>query len=182
MKTIFWEHLDPKKILFTVSDLYSIWALFDAYEKDLPLLKKENKVKIKSTIYPYKEFEGKISYISDKIDEKLRTAKIRVEVNNKGYLLKPNMFIVGTIQIKNKEEKFLIVPEEAVQNMNGKKVVFLQEENNIFLPQEVKIAKKIDENIVIAEGLKSGQKIVTKGAFYLKAEFNKESFGEAHIH
>jgi len=176
------ECIEPDKMLFKVSDLSSLWALLDAYEKDLPFIKKDSMVRIKSTLYPDKEFEGKITYISDMIDEKLRTAKIRVEVNNKDNLLKPNMFILGTIENKNKRERFLIVPGEVVQNLNGKKVVFLQEEKETFTPQEVKIKEKIDGNVIIAEGLKLGQEIVVKGAFYLKAELNKKSFGGAHVH
>jgi len=176
------EHVELKKILFTASDLSTLWALLDAYEKDLPLIKKGNRVRIKSTLYPDKEFEGKMTYISDTIDEKLRTVKIRVEVNNKDNLLKPNMFILGMIENENKREKVLIVPEEAVQNMNGKKIVFLQEEKEIFFPQEVKMKEKIDGSAIIAEGLKLGQQIVIKGAFYLKAELSKVSFGDAHVH
>ncbi len=176
------EHIEPEKILFTVSDLSSIWALLDAYEKDLPFIKRDSRVKIKSTLYPDKEFEGKITYISDMIDEKLRTAKVRVEVGNLEMLLRPNMFIEGMIENENKKEKLLIVPQEAVQNINGKKVVFIQEEEEIFAAQEVKIGEEIDGNIIIAEGLNSNQEVVTKGAFYLKAELNKESFGEAHVH
>lgn len=176
------EHIEPEKILFTVSDLSSIWALLDAYEKDLTFIKRDSRVKIKSTLYPDKEFQGKITYISDMIDEKLRTAKVRVEVDNQEMLLRPNMFIEGTIENKNKAEKLLVVPQESVQNINGKKVVFIQEEKEIFAAQEVKIGEKIDGHIIIAEGLNFSQEIVTKGAFYLKAELNKESFGEAHVH
>jgi len=176
------EHIDPEKTLFTVSDLTTLWALLDAYEKDLPFINEESRVRIQSTLYPEKKFEGKITFISDTIDEKLRTVKIRVEVNNKEDLLKPNMFILGIIENENKKEKYLIVPEKAVQNLNGKKVVFLQEEAEIFVPQEIKIKEKIDAQAVISEGLQLGQKIVVNGAFYLKAELNKESFGEAHVH
>lgn len=176
------EHILHEKILFTVSDLSSLWAILDAYEKDLPFIKKESLVGIRSSLYPDKKFEGRITYISDTIDEKLRTVKVRVEVDNRDYLLKPNMFIVGTIENKNKMEKRLIVPEEAVQNMNGKKVVFVPEEKEIFVPVEVKIGKNIEGKLVIAEGLELDQEIVTTGAFYLKAEMNKKSFGEAHVH
>lgn len=176
------EHIEPEKTLFTVSDLSTIWAILDAYEKDLPFIKRDSRVKIRSTLYPDKEFEAKITCISDMIDEKLRTAKVRVEVDNQDMSLKPNMFIEGTIENENKKEKLLIVPQEAVQNINGKKVVFIQEEKEIFAPQEVEIREKIEGNIIIAKGLDFGQEIVAKGAFYLKAELNKESFGEAHVH
>ncbi|MFP4081978.1 MAG: efflux RND transporter periplasmic adaptor subunit [Candidatus Aminicenantes bacterium] len=176
------EHIEPQKILFTVSELSSLWALLDAYEKDLPYIRKESKARIKSSLYPDKEFEGKITHISDMIDEKLRTTKIRVELNNEENLLKPHMFITGTIENENERNKELCVPEEAVQNLNGEKVVFLQEEEEIFVPQQVNIKEKVNGDFIITEGLKSGQHIVVKGAFYLKAELNKEAFGEAHVH
>jgi cobalt-zinc-cadmium efflux system membrane fusion protein len=176
------EHIEPEKTLFTVSNLTTLWALLDAYEKDLPFISKGSRVRIQSTLYPDKIFEGKITYISDTIDEKLRTVKVRVEVSNRESLLKPNMFILGIIENENKKEKYLIVPEKAVQNLNGKKVVFLQEEAEIFVPQEIKIKEKIDTQAVVSEGLQLGQKIVVSGAFYLKAELNKESLGEAHVH
>lgn len=81
------EHVEPQKTLFTVSELDTLWALLDAYEKDLPYINKKSKVTIKSPLYLEKEFTGKIAYISDLIDEKLRTIKIRVEVKNDERLL-----------------------------------------------------------------------------------------------
>ena len=92
------------------------------------------------------------------------------------------MFITGIIENKDVSKKLLCVPEEAVQNLNGKKVVFIEEEKDTFFPQEVKIANKIDNKIIITEGLKAGQSLVIRGAFYLKAELSKESLGEAHVH
>ena len=176
------EHIEPKKVLYTVSDLSTLWALLDAYEKDLAFIDKKSKVTIKSSIYPEKEFEGKIIYISDLIDEKLRTAKIRVEVENRDSLLKPNMYIQGIIENKSETQQSLAVPEEAVQNINGEKIVFILEEEGVFAVREVELGEKIGGQRIIAKGLKGGEKIVVKGAFNLKAELNKESFGQAHVH
>lgn len=176
------EHIEPKKVLYTVSDLSTLWALLDAYEKDLAFIDKKSKVAIKSSIYPEKEFEGKIIYISDLIDEKLRTAKIRVEVENGDSFLKPNMYIQGIIENKSETQQSLAVPEEAVQNLNGEKIVFILEEEGVFAVREVELGEKIEGQRIIAKGLEGGEKIVVKGAFNLKAELNKESFGQAHVH
>jgi cobalt-zinc-cadmium efflux system membrane fusion protein len=176
------DHIEPEKILFTVSDLSILWVLLDAYEKDLPLIHKKSTVTIKSSLYPDRVFPGKITYISDTIDEKLRTAKIRVEVRNYDYLLKPNTYIQGIIENKDTTLKFLAVPEEAIQNMNGEKVVFVVEEENVFAVREVLLGEKIGKNRIIAKGLSEKEMVVIKGAFNLKAEIAKESFGEAHVH
>jgi len=175
------EHTEPHRILFTVSELDTLWAILDAYEKDLPYISKKSTVTIKSPLYPQKEFTGKIAYISDLIDEKLRTIKIRVEVKNDEGLLKPNMYIQGIVENRQAEKKILAIPEEAIQNMNGEKIVFVLEKKDIFAVCHVKLGEKIGNKRIIAKGLKEGDKIVIKGAFNLKAELTKASFGAAHI-
>jgi cobalt-zinc-cadmium efflux system membrane fusion protein len=176
------EHVEPNKILFTASDLRTLWALLDAYEKDLPYISKDSQVTIHSSLYPDKEFTGKITYISNTIDEKLRTIKIRVEVKNDDGLLKPNMYIQGIVENKAVGQNLLAVPEEAVQTLNGEKIVFILEDKDIFAAQHVELGKKIGNKRIIAKGLEEGQKIVIRGAFSLKAELNKGTFGHAHVH
>lgn len=180
------EYVDPQKILFTGSDLNTLWALLDAYEKDLPYISKKSEVTIKSPLYPEKEFTGKIAYISDLIDEKLRTIKIRVEVKNDEGLLKPNMYIQGNVENRQTEKKMLAIPEEAIQNINGEKIVFVLEEEleeeDVFAVIHVELGERIGNKRIIAKGLEEGEKIVIKGAFNLKAELTKQSFGAAHVH
>ena len=180
------EHVEPQKILFTVSNLNTLWAHLDAYEKDLPYISKKSEVAIKSPFYPEKEFIGKITYISDTVDEKLRTIKIRVEVKNDEGLLKPNMYIQGNVENRQTEKKMLAIPEEAIQNINGAKIVFVLEEEleeeDVFAVIHVELGERIGNKRIIAKGLEEGEKIVIKGAFNLKAELSKASFGSAHVH
>lgn len=176
------EHVEPNKILFTASALNTLWAILDAYEKNLPFINKKSNVTIISPLYPEKEFAGKIAYISDLIDEKLRTIKIRVEVTNNEGLLKPNMYIQGIIENKAIAKEIIAVPEEAVQNLNQEKIVFILEEENIFAVRHVELGDKVGIKRIITSGLKEGERIVVKGAFSLKAELTKKTFGQAHVH
>lgn len=176
------EHVEPEKILFTVSDLSLLWAVLDAYETDLPFINKDNRIIIQSSLYPERTWQGKITYISDIIDENLRTAKIRIEVKNAEGLLKPNMYIQGVVQNRAGGQKFLAVPEEAVQNLNGDKIVFVLEGQDIFSIRQVELGNKVGSQRIIAKGLEAGQKIVVKGAFTLKTEITKGTFGHAHVH
>jgi len=174
------EHIEPEKILFTVSDLNNLWAILDAYEKDLPFITETSKVQILSSLYPEKKFDGKITYISDLIDEKLRTAKVRVEMKNEEGLLKPNMYIQGIIENVSLQRDVLSIPEEAVQNLDGEKIVFIVEEEDVFSVRHVSLGAKIGLNRIVTAGLKEGEGIVIKGAFQLKAELNKATFGHVH--
>ncbi len=176
------EHVDPQKILYTVSDLETLWAILDAYEKDLPFIRAESQVKITSPAYPGKHFAGKIGYISDTIDPKLRTIKIRVEIDNNERLLKPNMYILGIIEKHMDQKDTLIIPEEAIQNLNGEKIVFVPEKEDIFAVRHIELGDMVGEKRIIIQGLTEGEKIVIKGAFYLKAELSKSTFGHSHVH
>lgn len=176
------EYVEPEKILFTVSDLSLLWALLDAYEKDLPFINKDSRIVIQSPLYPEREFQARITYISDIIDEKLRTVKIRAEVKNTECLLKPNMYIQGIVQNKAGTQKLLAIPEEAVQNLDGEKIVFILEGQDVFSIRHVELGNKVGNQIIIARGLESGQRIVIKGAFTLKTELTKGTFGHGHVH
>lgn len=86
------EVINPDKILFTVADLATLWLQIDLYEKDLARIKMGMGVNLSVTALPDKEFKGRISYVGDLLDEKTRTVKARVTVDNTGGLLKPCMF------------------------------------------------------------------------------------------
>lgn len=176
------EHIEPEKVLFTVSDLSTLWALLDAYEKDIPHITAKSSVTITSPLYPGQEFPGRITYISNTVDEQLRTVKIRAEVKNTEGLLKPNMYIQGIVENRLDEDMVLVVPETAVQNLNGEKIVFIQEGENIFTFRHVKIGEKIGDLRIITDGLNRYDDMVIKGAFTIKTEMTKGTFGHVHVH
>jgi cobalt-zinc-cadmium efflux system membrane fusion protein len=176
------EHVEPDQILFTVSDLSTLWAILDMYEKDLPYISKASLVTITAAIFPGSEFPGKITYISDLIDEKLRTVKIRVEVDNEKGFLKPNMYVQGKIENRSKRKDLLVVPEKAIQNLEGEKVVFVCEKDDIFAVRHVSLGNKVGDDRIVIRGLSEGDRIVARGAFYLKAEMSKATFGHTHVH
>jgi cobalt-zinc-cadmium efflux system membrane fusion protein len=176
------SHIEPEKILFTVSDLKTLWAILDAYEKDIPYISEESRVHILSPLYPDKKFTGKVTYIGETIDPKLRTVKVRVEIPNTEGLLKPNMYIQGILENQTQGKGILTVPEEAIQNLDGKKVVFVMESRGVFATREVAIGNKIDHRRIIRSGLKPGEHLVIKGAFTIKTEMKKGTFTHQHVH
>lgn len=176
------EHVAPEKILYTVSDLKTLWAILDVYEKDLPSIRMDSRAAISSSIYPDKEFPGKITYISDVIDKKLRTVKIRVEVDNIDGSLKPNMYIEGILENHTEQQEMLSVPEKAIQNLDGEKIVFILVKRDIFAARHVTLGNKVGTNRIIAHGLSEGDQVVIQGAFYLKTEISKSTFGHTHVH
>jgi len=176
------DHIVPEKVLFTVSDLTRLWAILDAYEKDIPAIRKDSEIVILSPLYPDREFAGNISYIHDLVDEKLRTVKIRVKLDNREGLLKPNMYIKGIIRNKTEGNLLLSIPETAVQNLEGEKVVFIQEDKDTFHVGHIILGEKIGTRRIVLSGLTLKDRIVIKGAFTLKTEISKGTLGHAHVH
>ena len=185
------EHIDAQKTLFTVSDLGTLWAHLDAYENDLPFISYGSEVVIRSPLYSDRIFPGKITYISDLVDEKLRTVRVRVEVTNTGGLLKPNMYIQGVVQNSDPARVYLTVPEEAIVLLDGEKTVFVleseeeaeeEEDHMVFHAHHVVTGEMIGDMRIITWGLEEGEIVVLKGAFTLKAELAKATVGEVHVH
>ncbi|MFW6137415.1 MAG: efflux RND transporter periplasmic adaptor subunit [Candidatus Aminicenantaceae bacterium] len=175
------EHIKSEKTIFTVSDLSRIWVLLDAYEKDLPSLRIHSDVEILTSVYGDEIFQGRITNISDVIDEKIRTVTVRAEVDNREHRLKPNMYVQGRIQ-SPAVRKRLAVPDSAVQNLQDEKIVFIQTAPGDFMIRHVEIQEQINGWTVIRAGLQPGEVFVHEGAFTLKSELTKGTFGHAHAH
>ncbi|MFW6159938.1 MAG: efflux RND transporter periplasmic adaptor subunit [Acidobacteriota bacterium] len=176
------EHVNPEQTLLTVSDLSRLWVILDAYEKDLPYIQEKAEIIIRAALYPDKDFLGKIDTIGDMIDQKLRTVKIRADVDNSLGLLKPNMYIQAVIKDEDPNRLIITLPEEAVQSLNGEKIVFVEEASGEFSVCHVEVGEQVENERIIITGLGEGEKVVVEGAFSLKVELTKETFGHQHVH
>jgi cobalt-zinc-cadmium efflux system membrane fusion protein len=177
------EVVNPDKTLFTVADLSALWVVIDIYEKDLSRVRTGTAVKVGTTAYPDRNFKGVISYIGDLMDEKTRTVKARVVVENGGRLLKPGMFAAVSIDAKGSQtEKALMVPEEAVYLDGSQSYVFVRTAPDKFEPREITKGRTLGNRLEVTSGLKAGELVVVKGAFILKSELKKGEMVDEHGH
>ncbi len=172
------ELADPSKNLFTVADLSSVWVLVDVNEKDLAKIEKGRTAAIKVGAFPDKVFRGRVTYIADLVDDATRTVKARIEVANPGRKLKPEMFATVELAIPPSGPQVLAVPEEAVVEMEGKKLLFVTGDDAEFIPREVATGAKGGNCTEITAGLKEGERFAAKGGFLLKSELKKGELGE----
>jgi cobalt-zinc-cadmium efflux system membrane fusion protein len=167
------EVVDSKTVLFVVADLRRLWVLADVHEKDIPQVRLRQAVEIKVTPYPNEIFRGVIMHIGEVIEPTTRTVKVRTEVPNPDGRLKPEMF--ATIQIATTvEERVLTIPAMAVQKDKDKDIVFVQTAPATFEPRKVTIGVPVEGRVPVLKGLTEGDQVVTKGAFTLKSELNKQ--------
>ena len=169
------QHVLPDMALFTVSDLSRLWAVLDAREPDLPLLSEGTVVRIRTSLYADRTWDGRILHVGDVVDEKSRTVKVRVETPNRGHLLKPNMFVQGEIVGAAGTRAVLTLPVDALQTVNGEPVVFVRIAPDRFAVRPVQAGDRTGDRRVITRGLDGSESVVVTGAFNLKAELLKSS-------
>jgi cobalt-zinc-cadmium efflux system membrane fusion protein len=177
------EVVGPDKTIFTVADLSSLWVIIDLYEKDLGRVRQGTSVKVATAAYADKTFRGAISHIGDVMDEKTRTVKARVEVENGNRLLKPGMFATVSIDVRGAQtEKAIMIPDEALLMDGEERFVFVMTGPETFEKREVRPGRTLGKNVEIVEGLSAGDQVAVTGAFILKSELKKGELVDEHGH
>ncbi len=176
------ELSDPSKSLYTVADLSSVWVLVDINEKDLSKVRKGQGAIVIVGAFPDRKLRGRITYIADLVDESTRTVKARIEVANPGRKLKPEMFATVELALAADAPPVLVVPEDALQDLDGKKVVFVAENETEFAARPVQVGRTAAGMVEIVSGLKEGENYAIKGSFILKSEVKKGEVIDEHGH
>nr|WP_246560213.1 efflux RND transporter periplasmic adaptor subunit [Geobacter grbiciae] len=176
------ELADPSTSLYTVADLSSVWVMVDINEKDLAKIHRGQPAAVTVTAFPELKLKGRITYIADLVDEATRTVKARVEVANPGRKLKPEMFATVELTLAADAPPVLAVPEDAVQDLDGKKVVFVAEGSDEFAARPVQTGRTAGGLVEILSGLKEGENYAVKGSFILKSEIKKGEMTDEHGH
>ena len=145
---------------FTIADLSVVWIVCDVYENDIPKLQLGQEAKIKLNAWPDRPLTGRISDIGPILDPSLRTAKVRIELANPGFL-RLGMFGTATFTSRTKETH-AVVPADAVLHLHDRDWVFLPAGGNQFKRAEVHAGKMLDNNRQeILSGIQPGQQVVT---------------------
>ena len=171
------EVVHPDQELFTIANLSSVWVLADVYEKDLGKIRRDAAVSVRVETYPDRVFPGKLTYVSDLIDPKTRTAKVRCVVANADSALKLDMF--ARISIPTTDQRsVVVVPAAAVQQVGGQSVVFIRQKPTQFVRRDVQLGGSAADRVEIVSGLQAGEPVVGAGSFYLKTALLRGQIGE----
>ena len=171
------EVVDAGAELFTVADLSRVWVQAEAYEKDLGRIRVGQPAIIHVDTYPDQAIAGQVTYISDALDPQTRTAKVRCEVANASLRLKLDMF--ATVQLPTTfKRRSLAVPDGAIQQLDGKTVVFVRRGETQFETREIRPGKTVKGQVEVLAGLRDGENVVIAGSFHLKSIVAGKNLGE----
>ena len=159
--------------LFDIANLSSVWVMFEAYEADIPWIHINDKVSFNIQAISGKTFEGKITYVDPFVSSNTRVAKVRVEVNNPGNKLLPEMYASGIIKAKMKGmENTIVIPKTAVLWTGKRAVVYVKvphEKTISFVYREIELGQDMGQFYSVADGLEEGEVVATNGVFRIDA-------------
>jgi len=166
------EVVETDQQLFTVANLSDVWVIANVPEKDVAFVRKNERVEMVAAAYPHALFHGTITYIGDVLDPATRTMRVRITAPNPDRLLKPEMFALVRV-LASPAAAALSVPLVAVQKKPAGAIVFVEKGDGVFEARPVLVGEEHGDSIIILEGLKEGERVVTTGSFALKSEMER---------
>jgi membrane fusion protein, heavy metal efflux system len=162
---------------FVVSNLATVWVTAAVNEKDLPRVHRGARAIVTTQGYGDTPFHGTVTMLGDQLDPQLRTVPVRIQVPNPGVKLRPGMFAKAVVD-EPSTRTAVFVPDGALQDVNGLRVVFVATDSSTFAVRAVKLGSRAKGFVEVVEGLSPGDHIVVDGAFMVKGELLKGSVGE----
>ncbi|MBI2750461.1 MAG: efflux RND transporter periplasmic adaptor subunit [Burkholderiales bacterium] len=167
----------PAAPLFTVADLSRVWIEANLTEDALSKVRVGAEASVKVAAYPGELFKGRVTYVASLLDKDSRTVPARIEVDNKDGRLKPEMFASATIDTNGAKREALSVPDAAILLLQGQPTIFVAKGEG-FESRPIEPGEKLSGRTVIKSGVAAGEKVVTAGAYALKARLLKSQIGE----
>ena len=169
-------HVMPSMELYALADLTTVWVLADVYEYEIPLVKLGQEATVTFSYFPGQTFTGKVTYVYPILETKTRTVKVRFELPNPKWALKPGMF--ANIDIQIPRGKRLVIPNTAVLDSGTEQLVFIDQGQGMFEPRKVTVGVRTRDAYEILEGIKAGELVVTRGNFLIDSESNLKAATE----
>lgn len=167
------QRIAPDTELYAIADLSRVWIMADVFESDAAAVSPGQQAVVTSPNDPAMRLQARVSYIQPQVDPATRTLKVRLELNNPGYRLKPEMFVDVTFPVTG--SKILTVPSEAVLDTGTTQTVFVDRGKGFLEPRPIEAGRRFGDRVEVLRGLVKGERIVVSGAFLLNSESQLKS-------
>ena len=163
------QYVTPKTELYFIADLAKVWVFVNIFEDELAWVKEGDHARMSVKGIPGKTFSGQLTYIYPYADRQTRTIKARLEFDNPGLLLKPDMYAEIEIAV-GRRASAISVPSEAVVRSGTREKIFVQVSDGKFEPREVVLGVASKGWIEVLKGVTSGESVVTSAQFLIDSE------------
>ena len=163
------QYVNAGEVLFTITDLSTIWVKADVYQPDLPSVHTGQPVEITSDSLRGTMLHGRVGFLDTSINPQTRTASARIEVPNPGMRLRPGMFVQVKFAAPSAHD-VLAVPRSAVLDTGLRKLVYVAKGNGEFEGRQVQLGPAGTDYYPVLAGLKEGERIVSQGSFLIDSQ------------
>jgi cobalt-zinc-cadmium efflux system membrane fusion protein len=161
--------VEPGKPLFILADPSAMWAMLDIPEKNMTCARVGQEVEFTVEALPGQTFVGKLTWVAAQVDERTRMARARAELANPEGALKAQMFARARILTSHSDDA-IIVPQSAVQQLDGRSLVFVKLAEDLYEVRPVRLGAKHNGLVQIVEGLHPEEAVVVAGSFVAKSQ------------
>jgi Cu(I)/Ag(I) efflux system membrane fusion protein len=156
--------------IYTIADFSKLWIILEAYESDLHGIRMNQLVDFSAEAFPGTQFTGRIAYIDPVVNNKTRTVRIRLNIDNPGLLLKPGMFVRAVAKSSPAgvaDTLPLLIPASAPLYTGKRAIVYVQlpDKEGVYEGREIILGPRHGEFYAVASGLGEGELVVTRGNF-----------------
>ena len=162
------QKVTPESDLYTIADLSRIWIMADVFESDIASVKVGDAASVLFPSGSRASLSAKVNYIQPEVDPMTRTLRVRLDANNPGFHMKPDMFV--NVEFSVRSVKQLVVPAEAVLDTGNRQTVFVDIGNGYLEPRQVLVGARLGDRAVITQGLSAGERVVASGTFLIDSE------------
>ena len=162
------QYVQEGEKLFEVADFSTMWFQFIAYEQDLPSLKLDQKVTVRTAALPDKVFHAQIKFIDPNIDDTTRSARVRVEIDNPNRELRHKLYGEGIVELEAPE--VIAVPKNAVLWPGDSPRVYVDLGNGAYQQRLVILGRAGNDFLEVLEGVKEGERVVASGGMLIDSQ------------
>jgi multidrug efflux pump subunit AcrA (membrane-fusion protein) len=174
------QKVTPDSDLYTISDLTHIWIVADVFESDIAAIKVGDAAAVTFTNVGAPPLATRITYIQPQVDPTTRTLKVRLDADNPGMRMKPEMYVNVEFAVTGPQQ--LTVPVDAVLDSGERQTVFVDLGNGYLQPRQVVVSERTGDRATIASGLTPGERVVSSGTFLIDSETQLKSPGARVSH
>jgi membrane fusion protein, copper/silver efflux system len=154
--------------LIDIADLSVVWVSAEFYESELSMLKTGQSVSVTTSSYPNEHFEGQVAVINPFLEQAKRTAKVRIDIPNPDFKLRPGMY--GNVELGMDMGEGLIVPASAIMPTGSREIAFVDKGGGKLEPRVVQLGEQIGDHYEVKSGLAEGERVVASANFLIDAE------------
>jgi len=154
--------------LIDIADLSVVWIWAEFYESELSMLQTGQQVTVTSNAFPNDRFEGRVAVINPFLEEAKRTAKVRIDIPNPDFKLRPGMY--ANVELGMDMGEGLTVPASAVMPTGSREIAFVDKGGGKLEPRVVVLGEQIGDQYEVKNGLAAGDRVIASANFLIDAE------------